>query len=279
MTLSDLFSLERWRSRPPTVAVVRLEGAIQSGGRWRSGVSLASMAGPLEKAFGDKRHSAVALAINSPGGSPVQSALIARRVRELSTEKGKPVYAFVEDVAASGGYWLACAADEIYADESSIVGSIGVIAAGFGLDSLIARIGVTRRIYTAGTRKSILDPFEPERPEDVAKLEALQHNIHKAFKDLVRERRGDRLKADDAALFDGEFWTGAEALDLGLIDGLGHMRTVLRRKYGDKVRLRVVGARKSLSRRLGLRAGGAASWPDDLLATVEERALWQRFGL
>ena len=278
--------LRWWREPPPVVPVVRLTGVIGGAGAFRRGLNLAAVAGPLQRAFATKRAAAVALAINSPGGSPVQSALIARRIRDLAEEKGKTVYAFVEDVAASGGYWLACAADEIYADASSIVGSIGVISAGFGFQDLIARFGIERRVHTSGARKLILDPFAPEKAEDVTKLKAIHGEIHEAFRALVRERRGERLKADEDALFDGEFWTGARALDLGLVDGIGHLRPVLRRKFGDKVQLRVISAeRRWLRRRIGLTDLGTAAWPpaealaEGLLNAAEERALWQRFGL
>jgi serine protease SohB len=263
----------------PVVAVVRLSGVIGPLGPWRSGLSLAGLATTLERAFALGGARAVALAINSPGGSPVQSALIAKRVRVLAAEKKLPVFAFVEDVAASGGYWLATAADEIYADDSSIVGSIGVISAGFGFSELLQRLGIERRVHTAGPRKSMLDPFRPENPEDVARLEALQREIHDSFKAQVRARRGERLKADDETLFSGEFWTGRRGLELGLIDGLGDLRSVMRARFGDKVRLRLVGGQRGwLMRRLG-RSAAPDGWARDLLAAAEERALWARFGL
>lgn len=272
------------REAGPFVPVLRLSGIIGSVGGFRRGLSLASLAGDIERAFAFKKAPAVALAINSPGGSPVQSSLIARRIRELADENEKPVYAFVEDVAASGGYWLACAADEIYADPTSIVGSIGVVSAGFGLQDLIGRYGIERRVYTAGSRKMILDSFQPERDADVAKVRAIQTRIHDAFKQQVRVRRGGRLKTDETTLFDGEFWTGVEGVDLGLIDGLGHLRTVLREKYGDKVRPKVVISRKGWVReRLGMRRSPVSSplpdAVDGLLAGIEERLLWHRFGL
>lgn len=267
------------RSKPPIVPVLRLSGVIGQGGGLRQGLTLASLAGPIEKAFSMKRAPAVALAINSPGGSPVQSALIAGRIRELAAEKKKPVYAFVEDVAASGGYWLALAADAVYADKSSIVGSIGVVSAGFGFPELIARHGVERRVYTAGSSKVILDPFKPEREEDVEKLRALQRDIHEAFKDYVRDRRSGKLTAGDDILFEGDFWTGSKALEFGLVDGIGHMLPVLREKFGEKVKLRAVTQTKGwLRRRLnfGSALEGLAA---DAIAAVEERTHWQRFGL
>ncbi len=273
--ISKLFS-----KSAPVVAVLRLDGVISSGGLLgRPGLNLASLAGPIEAAFALKKVKAVALAINSPGGSPVQSALITARIRQLSAEKKIPVFAFAEDVAASGGYWLSLAADEIYADPSSIVGSIGVISAGFGFTGLIDRIGVERRMHTSGERKSFLDPFRPEQPEDVARLLKLQAELHDNFKDEVRARRAGKLKAPEAELFSGEFWSGRQAKSLGLIDGLGDLRSVVRAKFGDKVRLRRVGAKQGwLRRRLGMQglAGDAAN---ALFSAAEERALWGRYGL
>ena len=280
--LPTRFSSVPWpwrRTRHPVVAVVRLSGIIGAMGIARRGMTLAGLAGPLERAFASPRTQAVALAINSPGGSPVQASLIARRIRDLAEEKSKPVYAFVEDVGASGGYWLACAADEIYADRASIVGSIGVISAGFGLHDLIARYGVERRVYTAGSRKLILDPFQPERPEDVEKIRAIQRDVHGTFKAVVRERRGVRLKAGEEALFEGEMWTGDQALALGLIDGIGHLRPVLREKYGDAVRLRLIGGRRRWLRPRFSLETAAGALADGLVAALEERSLWRRFGL
>jgi signal peptide peptidase SppA len=272
-----MWSIARLRGRP-MVAVVRLSGVIGPMGPWRGGLSLVGLAPTLERAFTLGGVRAVALAINSPGGSPVQSSLIAKRIRALATEKKLPVLAFAEDVAASGGYWLAAAADEIFADESSIVGSIGVISAGFGFQELLQRAGIERRIHTAGARKSMLDPFQPENTQDVARLEALQREIHEGFKAQVRSSRGARLKADDETLFSGEFWTGRRALELGLIDGIGDLRSVMRGRFGEKVQFRVVGAPTSwLRRRLGL--AGPDEWARNLLAAAEERALWARFGL
>jgi len=279
--------IERLQNPAPVVAVLRLAGVIGQVGPLRSGLSLARLADPIQRAFSMPRVKCVALAINSPGGSPVQSALIARRIRQLAAEKDIPVVAFAEDVAASGGYWLACAADEIYADANSIIGSIGVVASGFGFSDLIQRIGVERRIYTAGEKKSLLDPFRPENPEDVARLKAVQAVIHGNFQSWVRERRGDRLAASGEAIFSGEFWTGQKALELGLIDGIDDLRAAMRRRFGDSVRLRLVAGREPwLRRRLAFRGEGAdglsllpASWADDLLGAVEARAWWNRYGL
>jgi len=261
----------------PLVNVLRLDGVIgRASGPRRGGMALSDMAESIEKAFKGPQLSAVALAINSPGGSPVQSALIATRIRALAAENEVPVYAFCEDVAASGGYWLACAADEIYADPASIVGSIGVVFAGFGFPEMLAKIGVERRVHMAGEKKAILDPFKSEDQEDVEILKELQADIHEQFKDHVRERRGDKLQADESVLFSGEFWTGNRALGLGLVDGLGDLRSVMRERYGEKVKLRVVGRRRGwLDKRLGMRN----DWADELIGAVESRALWSRYGL
>jgi len=278
--------LDRIRNRfrrGPIVPVVRLSGVIANGGvlGGRS-LSIESVAPLLKRAFETRGARAVALALNSPGGSPVQSALIAQRIRLHAREKNLPVIAFVEDVAASGGYWLACAADEILADPSSIVGSIGVISAGFGFQDLIARIGVERRVHTSGENKSMLDPFRPEQPEDVMRLKRLQAEIHDGFKDWVRERRGRLLKGDDTLLFTGEFWTARRGLEYGLVDGFGELRATLQARYGDKVRLPVIGPRRRLLARFGLQTGiggGIDNIGPATLAALEERALWQRFGL
>ncbi len=289
-----LWPPRRWFRRRPQVSVLRLYGVIgpPAGGLRPSRLNLAGLAGSIEAAFRPKGLAAVALAINSPGGSPMQSAAIADRIRQLAAEKNVPVFAFAEDVAASGGYWIACAADEIYADRSSILGSIGVIASGFGAVGLLERLGLERRVHTAGRQKSFLDPFLPERQEDVDRLLALQARLHDGFTDWVRQRRGDRLPAGrDDDLFSGAFWLGAEARELGLIDGLGDLRSVMRARFGKTVRLRLVNARTSwLQRRAGLRLGrdgppglpalpGLAQLPDQILGAVEERLLWSRFGL
>ncbi len=272
-------SLEKLVGRTPTpsVAVLRLQGPIGTGGR--RGLSIERLALPLERAFSMTGISAVALVINSPGGSPAQSALIGARIRALAEEKKLPVYAYVEDVAASGGYWLACAADEIVADANSIVGSIGVIAASFGFEDLMRRLGVQRRLYTAGSRKSMLDPFGPEKEEDVARLRALQDEIHANFRDWVSARRGARLAADREMLFTGEFWTGTKAKALGLVDALGDARSDLRRRFGEKVRFRGVPVQgRSLRSLLGLSAADAG-WPEEMVDSLETRALWARYGL
>ncbi|NQW54701.1 MAG: S49 family peptidase [Rhodospirillales bacterium] len=272
--------------RGPVVPVVRLSGVIASGGLLGGrSLSMESVAPLLKRAFETRGAKAVALSLNSPGGSPVQSALIAQRIRLHATEKGLPVIAFVEDVAASGGYWLACAADEIIADPSSIVGSIGVISSGFGFQDLIARIGVERRVHTSGENKSMLDPFRPEQPDDVVRLKRLQAEIHDGFKDWIRQRRGKLLKGDESMLFTGEFWTARRGIEFGLVDGFGELRATLQARYGDKVRLPVIGPRRRLLSRFGLQTGGLVigGGIDNIgtatLAALEERALWQRFGL
>jgi len=265
--------------RGPVVTVVRLSGVIASGGLLGSrGLSIETVAPLLARAFATRGAKAVALAINSPGGSPVQSALIAQRIRLLAAEKQLPVIAFVEAVAASGGYWLACAADEILVDPASIVGSIGVVSSGFGFQELIARYGIERRVHTSGENKSMLDPFRPENPEDVERLKRLQAEIHDGFKDWVRLRRAGKLKGDESMLFSGEFWTGKRGLELGLVDGLGELRTILQARYGEKVHLPVVAARKRLLARFGLGSNIEGLIPS-ALAAIEERSYWQRFGL
>jgi signal peptide peptidase SppA len=266
---------------PPVVGVVRLFGIIGQLGPARRGLALASLAGAIERAFKLPRLKAVALAVNSPGGSAVQSGLIQRRIRSLADEKQVPVVAFAEDVAASGGYWLACAADEIFADENSIIGSIGVLYASFGFQDLLQRLGVERRLHTAGERKAMLDPFRAEEAEDVKRLQAVQQDIYESFQALVRVRRGDRLKAPEDTLFSGEFWSGRRALELGLIDGLGDLRTVMRERFGDKVQLRLVNPERGwLARRLRFTTGwpSPAEWLDEALVALEERAVWGRYG-
>lgn len=257
---------------PPLVSVVRLQGAIGMPGRGTS-LSDTALAPVLERAFTRGKPAAVALEINSPGGSPVQSALIGARIRRLAEEEKIPVLAFVEDVAASGGYWLAAAADEIWADESSILGSIGVISAGFGAHVLLARQGVERRVHTAGKSKSMLDPFRPESPEDVARLKTLLEGLHGNFIAYVKARRGDKLQTNSADLFNGEVWLGRQAADLGLIDGIGHLKPKLQARFGDNVQFRRYGLRRPFWSRFGTHMA------QDALAGIEERAQYARFGL
>ena len=271
----------RWREPAPLVPVLRLSGVIGPTAPLRSGLNMARIADALDRAFSAKGAKAVALVINSPGGSPAQSHLIMRRIRALAAEKKLPVYAFVEDVAASGGYMIACAADEIIADPTSILGSIGVVSASFGFDRLIEKIGVERRVHTAGRSKAMLDPFRPENPEDVARLEALQQEIHALFIALVKERRGERLNGTEEELFSGAFWTAGKAIELGLADAIGDVRSSLRQRFGDKVRLKTVASERGFLMR---RLAGAAEpvsprLAEEALATLETRAIWARFGL
>jgi signal peptide peptidase SppA len=268
------------RDPAPVVGVLRLAGMIGRAGPAGGGMTLAGLERSIDKAFASRNLVAVALAVNSPGGSPVQSALIARRIRQIAREKGIPVIAFAEDVAASGGYWLACAADEIYADENSIIGSIGVISSGFGLAGVIERLGIERRLHKSGDRKGMFDPFSAEQPEDIARLHSIQADMHESFREMVRVRRGDKLKAPEDELFEGDIWTGSQALALGLIDGIGDIRTVMRERFGERVKLRPVAPRSNpLGRWLGRdrQAAGHHAW--EVLAALEEWAQWRRFGL
>jgi signal peptide peptidase SppA len=281
MNIRDYFNIDQLWQRRPVVSVLRFEGVIMPRQR-RGGVSLASHAAAIEKAFRASGLVAVAIVVNSPGGSPVQSALLYRRIRQLAEEKAVPVIAFAEDVAASGGYWLALAGDEIFGEETSLVGSIGVISAGFGFYQLIGRLGIERRLHTAGERKSLLDPFLPEEASDIARLTALQEDIHQSFKDHVRHRRAGKINAADESLFTGDVLTGRMALNRGLIDGIGELRAVMRARYGDKVRLRPVTAERRRWSFLG-RLPFAAREPFSLVAEladwIEARLLWARFGL
>lgn len=278
-------------SRSPVVPVLRFSGTIGMATPLRPGLSIAGVASAIEKAFELSKLPSVAVIINSPGGSPVQSSLIARRVRQLAQEEGKKVYVFCEDVAASGGYWLALVGDEIYADASSIIGSIGVISAGFGFDKAIGKLGIDRRVYTAGLSKSILDPFKPEKAGDIERLKDLQRDIHDNFIAMVKERRLGKLKGADSELFSGAFWPAERALDLGLIDGISDVRSKMRELHGEKVQLKLVPMEKGgLLSRLR-RSGGSESnsrfclgpsgfsLADDLVSAIEARALWSRFGL
>lgn len=279
----------RLRRDVPVVPVVRLSGAIGAVTPLRPGLTLSGIAKTLERAFATRGAKAVALVINSPGGSPVQSRQIYLRIRQLATEKKLPVLVFVEDVAASGGYMIACAGDEIFCDPSSILGSIGVVGGSFGFQDLIRKIGVERRLYTAGEHKATLDPFLPENPDDVARLKAIQREIHAIFIALVKDSRGVRLKGADDELFTGEYWAGGKSVSLGLADGIGDLRSTLRARYGEKVLTPVIApASGMLSGLLGRRAPGAGSLatldgiralPDDLISALETRAIWARFGL
>lgn len=273
-----------WAPKGPVVPVVRLSGVIGAGGGGLrgEGLSLNSVNGSLERAFKVKGAKAVALSINSPGGSPVQSALITDRIRALAAEHEVPVLAFVEDVGASGGYWLALAADEIFADANSLVGSIGVISAGFGFVETMKWLGVERRVYTAGEFKSLLDPFRPEDKDGVGRLRVILEDAHRNFKEIVRARRGDRLTGTDAELFEGQVWTGQGALKIGLIDGLGNLYGVLKERFGDDLNMPMITKPKPWwQRRFGLGAGVAEprEWIDGTLDSLTERAIWARYGL
>jgi signal peptide peptidase SppA len=278
----------RLRRGVAVVPVVRLSGVIGAVTPLRPGMSLTGVAKTLERAFATKNAKAVALMINSPGGSPVQSRQIYLRIRQLAAEKKLPVLVFVEDVAASGGYMIACAGDEIFCDPSSILGSIGVVGGAFGFQDLIKKIGVERRLYTAGEHKAMLDPFLPENPEDVARVKALQREIHAIFIALVKQSRGGRLKGADHLLFTGEYWAGETSVSLGLADAIGDLRSTLRARYGDKVLTPVIApAMGMLSNLLGRRSAGAgtltsldgiAGLPDELISALETRAIWAKFG-
>jgi signal peptide peptidase SppA len=267
------------------VPVVRLSGLIGAVTPLRPGMSLAGVARVLERAFSIRNAKAVALLINSPGGSPVQSRQIYLRIRQLAAEKKLPVLVFVEDVAASGGYMIACAGDEIFCDPSSILGSIGVVGGSFGLQELIKKIGVERRLYTAGEHKAMLDPFLAENPDDVAKLKAIQREIHAIFIELVKQSRGGRLKGADEVLFTGEYWAGETSVSLGLADGLGDLRSTLRARYGDKVLTPLIAPPSGmLSGLLGRRSPGTfglesvSNLPEELISALESRAIWAKFG-
>jgi serine protease SohB len=277
------FIPERFRGDRVVVPVARLSGIIGLSTPLRPGLTMGSVARMLDRLFAVRNAAAVALAINSPGGSPVQSHLIFRRIRELAEEKKRRVIAFVEDVAASGGYMIACAADEIIADPHSIVGSIGVVGSSFGFDKAIAKLGIERRVYTSGERKAMLDPFLPEKPDDVERLKELQREIHEDFIALVKSRRGGKLAGPENDLFSGEYWTGRRGIELGLVDSIGEVRSTLRDRFGDKVFTPLIAAERRL---FGRRVSGigrgdfmGAGLAEDVISALEARALWARYGL
>ena len=277
--MSFLSKLMFWKSDHPKVSVLRLSGVIASGGgALRRNLNYETLEPVIKKAFADQKQDAVILCINSPGGSPVQSALIGKRIRQLADKNNTPVIAFCEDVAASGGYWLASCADEIYADEASIIGSIGVISAGFGFTQAIAKLGVERRVYTSGESKSMLDPFKNENPKDVKRLKALQTEIHEHFIAHVKSRRGERLNEEEP-LFTGSFWTGARAKQLGLIDEIGAMHSVLAQRFGENVKLKHITAKKRLFSLAGSSASMGAAISQELVGEIDQRQHWARFGL
>jgi signal peptide peptidase SppA len=269
----------------PLVPVVRLSGVIGLSTPLKPGLTLANVARPLERAFGMRNARAIALLINSPGGSPVQSHLIYRRIRQLAAEKKVRVIAFAEDVAASGGYMIACAADEIICDSSSIVGSIGVVGGSFGFAKLLDKLGIERRLYTSGEHKAMLDPFLPEDPEDVDRLKAVQREIHEGFIELVKQSRGARLKGPEQTLFSGEYWTGSTAVALGLADGIGDLRSVMRERFGEDVATPLISPPRSW---LGRPQAGVTllqqlsqhnGFAQEMISALEERAIWSRYGL
>ena len=273
--------LRRFQNPDPIVSVLRLNGIIGKVGPFGSGMTLASLDKYIEKAFSSSRVKTVALVINSPGGSPVQSGMISRRIRELSDEKDIPVIAFAEDVVASGGYWLACSANEIYADENSLIGSIGVISSGFGFNQAIERLGIERRVHTVGKKKGMMDPFQPENQEDIKILKEIQKEIHESFKKRVLESRGEKLLKTKTPLFEGEIWTGKRAEALGLVDGIGDMRSVMRKIHGDRVKYRFISFRSNPIKRI---FGGSNESKERMkilsaLSVLEEWAVWKRFGL
>ncbi|MDQ8730796.1 S49 family peptidase [Bradyrhizobium sp. LHD-71] len=278
----------RFRGDAPVVPVVRLSGVIGAVTPLRPGMTLSGVARMLERAFSTRGAKAVAIVLNSPGGSPVQSHQIHGRIRQLAAEKKLPVLVFVEDVAASGGYMIACAGDEIFCDPSSIVGSIGVVGGSFGFQGLIEKLGIERRLYTSGKNKAMLDPFLPEKADDVARLKAIQHEIHLLFIDLVKRSRGAKIKGDEDDLFSGAYWTGQKSIDLGLSDAIGDLRTVLRTRFGDKVKMPVIApATGILSSLFGRRSAGMevasllnmpGTLPDELISALEARAIWARYG-
>ena len=267
---------KRFFSKDINIPTLRLTGVIGQAGIARSGLTIAGIEKLVDKLFSDKKAPAVALIINSPGGSPTQSSLIAEKIINLAKEKNKKVYAFVEDVAASGGYWLACAADEIYLDLNSIVGSIGVISPGFGFVDLIKKIGVERRVYTSGKSKSFLDPFKEEKKEDIDRLKSIQEQIHENFIEYVKSRRGSKLlsSAEDE-IFSGLFWVGKKGVDLGLADGIGSINQIIREKYGNKAKIKIIDQKKSfLQKRLSSSINN-----NDILNRLEEMIMWSRYGL
>jgi len=259
------------------VSHIRLNGVIGNVGKFKQGIDFSSQQEIIKKAFSVEKIEAVAISINSPGGSPVQSHLIYSYVRKMAKEKNVKVLVFAEDVAASGGYLIACAGDEIYANSSSIIGSIGVIYSSFGLQELIKKAGIQRRIYTAGKNKSTLDPFVEEKEEDIQRLKKIQLDLHSDFIKVVEESRSTKLKKDkNPDLFTGEFWSGSKAKELGLIDGLGNVDEILKEKFGEDVVIKKFEKPKSwLNKKL---SGASENQIENLLNILEEKSIWQRYG-
>ena len=259
------------------IPTLRLSGVIGQAGFMRSGLNISSLDQLIDKLFSNKKSPAVALIINSPGGSPTQSSLIAEKLIKKSKEKNKKIIAFVEDVAASGGYWLACASDEIYIDTNSILGSIGVISPGFGFVELIKKIGIERRVYTSGKSKSFLDPFKVAKEDDIERLQSIQEQIHENFIEYVKKRRGSKINEKDFnEVFSGLFWVGKKAIDLGLADGLGSIYDIVEKKFGKKAKIKFIDQKKSFIQK---RLSSSLLDTDTLIGKIEEKTLWSRFGL
>tara|TARA_B100001123_G_scaffold446438_1_gene600943 strand:- start:1607 stop:2431 length:825 start_codon:yes stop_codon:yes gene_type:complete len=273
--------LKKFFSKSVNIPTLRLTGVIGQAGTLKSGLSLNSLDKLIEKLFSEKKSPVVALIINSPGGSPTQSSLIAEKIIAKSKQKKKKVIAFVEDVAASGGYWLACAADEIFIDQNSIVGSIGVISPGFGFVELIKKIGIERRVYTSGKSKSFLDPFKLEKKEDIKRLKDIQEQIHENFISHVKKRRGSRLNKNKIKeIFSGLFWVGQKAIDLGLADGIGSIQTVIRNRFGENAKIKIIEQKRSfIQRKLSTSFSTSLINTDRLIEKIEEKSLWSRYGL
>ena len=257
---------------------IRLSGVIGSAGRFKQGIDFSGQQEIIKKAFSFKKAKNIAISINSPGGSPVQSHLIHDYIRQLAKKNEKKVIVFAEDVAASGGYLIACAGDEIYANSSSIVGSIGVISASFGFQEAIKKIGIQRRVYTAGKNKSTLDPFKEEKVEDIERIKKLQLELHSDFIEVVKKSRGSKLKDPEKNnTFTGEFWSGSTSMKLGLIDGIGNAEQILREKFGDDIVIKNLEKQKSfIAKKL---SSSIDNQIDNIAGVIEERALWQKFGL
>jgi len=264
-------------SKSINIPTLRLSGVIGQGGFMRSGLSISSLDKLIDKLFADKKSPAVALIINSPGGSPTQSSLIAEKILSKAKEKDKKILAFVEDVAASGGYWLACASDEIFIDTNSILGSIGVISPGFGFVDLIKKVGIERRVYTSGKSKSFLDPFKDEKAEDISRLRDIQEQIHENFISYVKSRRGSKIKEKNFdEVFSGLFWVGDKAIELGLADGIGSIDKIIKNRFGKNAKIKFVDQKKSFLQR---KLSTSLLNTDEIIDRIEEKAMWSKFGL
>tara|TARA_Y100001970_G_scaffold229014_1_gene283969 strand:+ start:9185 stop:9991 length:807 start_codon:yes stop_codon:yes gene_type:complete len=255
---------------------IKLTGIIGNVGKFRQGIDFSGQEEIILKAFSVKKAPCIAITVNSPGGSPVQSHLIYNFIRLQAKKNKKKVIVFAEDVAASGGYLIACAGDEIYANSSSIIGSIGVIYSSFGFTELIKKIGVERRVHTAGKNKSTLDPFLDEKKDDIERLKKIQLDIHKDFINVVEKSRGSKLKKSEVELFSGEFWSGSKAKELGLIDEVGDSHQILREKFGEDVVIKKFEKNRGwLSKKLS----SSNNHVDQLSNILEEKSVWQKYGL